>query len=273
MTVAAPTTQAAGSRIGRTTATASLLSRFLGFAALVSLAGTVILGLFVTDPDVVQGQLVRLIYIHPAIATYGEVLFGLTALASLLYVWPRTRSRRWDLLAGASAEVGVVFAALTLVTGSIWGRPTWGVWWTWDARLTSTALLLALFLGYLALRRAPMADIGRRSTIAAIGALVAAIDVPIVHYSVQWWRTLHQGPTLLRPHPLIHGLQLQTMLVGFAAFGFLSAWLVVHRYRVAVLEERLDERGLDLALDARRAEGAPRPPQPVSVPSVQGSNA
>ncbi len=185
--------------------TASPLTRFLGFAALVSLAGTAVLGLWVTDPDVVQGDLVRLIYIHPAIATYGEALFGVTALASLLYLWPRTRRRRWDLLAGASAEVGVVFAALTLVTGSIWGRPTWGVWWTWDARLTSTALLLALFLGYLALRRAPIEDAGRRSIVAAVGALVAAVDVPIVHYSVQWWRTLHQGPTLLRPHPLIHG--------------------------------------------------------------------
>lgn len=245
--------------------TASVLTRFLGFAALVSLAGTAILGLEVTRPDAVQGDLVRLIYIHPAIATYGEALFGLTAVASILYLWPRTRARRWDLLAGASAEVGVVFAALTLITGSIWGRPTWGVWWTWDARLTSTALLLALFLGYLALRRAPMGDTARRSMVSAIGAVVAAVDVPIVHYSVQWWRTLHQGPTLLRPHPLIHGLQLQTMLLGFAAFGFLCGWLVVHRYRVAVLEEAVEDRGLDLALDARRAEGRVRVPAVASA--------
>ncbi len=246
--------------------TASPLTRFLGFAALVSLAGTAVLGLWVTDPDVVQGDLVRLIYIHPAIATYGEALFGVTALASLLYLWPRTRRRRWDLLAGASAEVGVVFAALTLVTGSIWGRPTWGVWWTWDARLTSTALLLALFLGYLALRRAPIEDAGRRSIVAAVGALVAAVDVPIVHYSVQWWRTLHQGPTLLRPHPLIHGQQLQTMLLGFAAFAFLAGWLLLHRYRLAVLEERLDQQGLDLAIRARRAEAPAQPSEPVAVP-------
>ncbi len=101
----------------------------------------------------VQGDLVRLIYVHPAAATTCYVGFGLCALASLAYLWPRTRSRRWDRLAGSSAEVGVVFCVITLVTGSIWGRGSWGVWWTWDARLTLTALLLAVFVGYLALRR------------------------------------------------------------------------------------------------------------------------
>ncbi len=111
------------------------------------------LGLVATPPDQVQGDLVRLIYIHPAVSTLAFVAFGITALASLLYLLPRTRSRRWDRLAGASAEVGVVFCALSLATGSIWGRPAWGVWWTWDARLTLTALLCALFVGYLALRR------------------------------------------------------------------------------------------------------------------------
>jgi heme exporter protein C len=232
----------------------SPVSQFLGFAALVCLAGTAVLGLWVTPPDVVQGELVRLIYIHPPIATVGELAFGVTAVASLLYLWPRTRELRWDRLAGASAEVGVVFAALTLVTGSIWGRPTWGVWWTWDARLTSTALLLALFLGYLALRRVP-GESSARAKRSAIGALVAAVDVPIVHYSVEWWRTLHQGPTLLRPKPLIHGLQLETMLLGFVAFLLLYAWLVGHRCRLERLAQDVEDRGLDVALAERRAEG------------------
>ena len=130
--------------------------RALGAAALVSMAVTVWLGLWVTPPDKVQGQLVRLVYIHPPIAWVALYLaFGTAALASVLWLWPRTRSRFWDNLAAASMEVGTVFTALTLVTGSIWGRPTWGVWWAWDARLTSTALLLVLQLGYLALRRVP----------------------------------------------------------------------------------------------------------------------
>ena len=130
--------------------------RIVGVAAVVSTAATVWLGLWVTPPDKIQGNLVRLVYLHPPIAWVALYLaFGLAALSSLLYLWRRTRSLFWDRLAAASVEVGVVFNALTLATGMLWGRPTWGVWWTWDARLTSTALLLVLFLGYLALRRVP----------------------------------------------------------------------------------------------------------------------
>jgi heme exporter protein C len=233
--------------------TGSRATRVLGAITLTLLVITVALGLFVTDPDAVQGEVVRLIYIHPAVAWTAYLAFGVTAVASALYLWPRTRSRMWDLVAGASAEVGVVFIALTLIVGSIWGRATWGVWWTWDARLTTTALLLALFLGYLALRRVPAA-VEVRSKRAAVGALVAAVDIPIVHMSVEWWRTLHQGRTLLRPHPLIHGLQLDTMLLSFLAMTLLYAWLVIHRFRVELLEERLDDVGLAHAIEERRAE-------------------
>jgi len=236
-----------------TTATGSRATRLLGAVTLTLLVITVALGLFVTDPDEVQGQVVRLIYIHPAVAWTAYLAFGVTAAASALYLWPRTRSRMWDLIAGASAEVGVVFIALTLIVGSIWGRATWGVWWTWDARLTTTALLLALFLGYLALRRVPAA-VEVRSKRAAVGGIVAAIDIPIVHMSVEWWRTLHQGRTLLRPHPLIHGLQLETMLLSFLAMTLLYVWLVMHRFRVELLEEKLDDVGLARAIEERRSE-------------------
>ena len=233
--------------------TSSRATRVLGVATLVTLGLTAVLGLFVTDPDVVQGDAVRVIYLHPAIAWTAYLAFGVTAAASALYLWPRTRSRLWDLIAGASAELGVLFIALTLVLGSIWGRATWGVWWTWDARLTTTALLLVLFLGYLALRRVPAAT-EVRSKRAAVAALIAAVDIPIVHMSVEWWRTLHQGRTLLRVHPEIHGLQLQTMLLGIVAMTLLYAWLLVHRFRVELLEEKLDDVGLAAAIDERRAE-------------------
>jgi len=129
------------------------VTRWLGLLALVTVAVTAWLGLSYTPPDATQGQLVRLIYIHPAAATSCYVGFGLCALASVAYLWPRTRSRRWDRLAAASAEVGLLFCVITLATGSIWGRGSWGVWWTWDARLTLTALLCALFIGYVAVRR------------------------------------------------------------------------------------------------------------------------
>jgi heme exporter protein C len=235
--------------------TADRTTRILGGAALVSLAVTAYLGLVVSPPDVVQGDLVRLIYIHPAAATIAYVGFGLCALASLAYLWPRTRSRRWDRLAAASAEIGLVFCGITLITGSIWGRGSWGVWWTWDARLTLTALLFAAFVGYLALRRAG-GNPDSRAKISAVAGVLCAVIVPVDHYATTWWNTLHQGNTLLRANPLIHGWQLATMLVSFVAFGLLFAWLLVHRYRVEVLEDRFEEEGFAAAIAERRAEGA-----------------
>jgi heme exporter protein C len=252
------------------TGTGNRTTRVVGLAALLCVGLLLVFGLVVTPPDVVQGQLVRLIYVHPAVSTWAFAAFGVTALASMLYLWPRTRSRLWDLVAGASAEIGVVLCALSLATGSIWGRPSWGVWWTWDARLTLTALLCALFLGYLALRRTG-GVIESRSKRSAIAGVLFAVVVPIDHYATEWWRTLHQGDTLLRANPLIHGSQLYTMLLSFLTFGLIYAWLLLHRFRLEQLEERLETDGLEQALAARRAEGkaVPKPAVSESVPALQ----
>lgn len=236
--------------------TGNRTTRILGVAALVTLAATVYLGLVVSPPDVTQGELVRLIYVHPAVATCCYAGFGLCALASAAYLWPRTRNRRWDALAGASAEVGLVFCGLTLATGSIWGRGSWGVWWTWDARLTLTALLFAVFAGYLALRRTGGDSTGRAKR-AALTALGCSAVVPVDHYATTWWNTLHQGNTLLRNNPLIHGWQLATMGLSFVAFGLTLAWLVTHRYRIELLEDRYESDGFAIAIAARRAEAEP----------------
>jgi heme exporter protein C len=254
--------------------TGNRTTRVLGVAALLSSAVVVYLGLAVTPPDESMGTLVRLIYIHPAVATMAYVAFGVTALASLLYLFPRTRSWRWDRLAGASAEVGVVFCALTLATGSIWGRPTWGVWWTWDARLTLTALLCALFIGYLALRRTAGAPESRAIRCAVAGVLFSAV-VPIDHYATQWWQTLHQPNTLDALHPLIHGSQLWTMLLSFVSFGLIYTWLVIHRTRLEQLESRLENEGLAYALAARRAEADPAvlAGVPAAAPAAGGVSA
>ena len=232
-------------------------TRVIGIAATAATAATVWLGLWVTPPDQTQGDLVRLVYIHPGVAWVALYLaFGMAAVASLLYLWPRTRSLMWDRLAAAAVEVGVVFNVCTLVSGSIWGKPTWGVWWAWDARLTSTAVLLVLFLGYLALRRVP-AEPEVRAKRSAFVALFAAVDVPIVHFSVLWWRTLHQGATVLNANlsPTIHGSMAWTLLLGFVALTLAFVWMLLVRYRIGVLEDWLGTGELDVALRERQAEG------------------
>ena len=248
--------------------TATRATRIVGACAVVSTLVVCWLGLVVSPPDVVQGQLVRLIYIHPALATWCYVGFGICALASIAYLWPRTRSLRWDRLASASAEVGVVFCVATLVTGSIWGRGSWGVWWTWDARLTLTALLLAVFLGYLALRRSG-GDLAGRAKRSAIVALCCFVVVPIDHEATAWWSTLHQGDTIARigGSPLIHGWQLLTMLLSFVSFGLVFTWLLLHRLGVEALEERFETEGVIAAIAERRAEAVPAPGRPAAVPA------
>jgi heme exporter protein C len=141
------------------------------------------------------------------------------------------------------------------VSGSIWGRTTWGVWWAWDPLLTTTALLFVLYVGYLALRNVPgdPETVARRS---AIAGLVAFLDVPIVFFAVSWWRSLHQGPTidLATRHSYVHGSMAWTLLLGFVSFTLTYVWLMVHRYRLAALRDTESNAGLDAAIADRWAE-------------------
>jgi heme exporter protein C len=234
------------------------LTRILGWATAVALGVTAWMALVVSPADVNQKDAVRLLYLHVPTAWIAMyVSFGVTTLASMLYLWKRTRSRFWDMVAGASAEIGVIFIALTLLIGSIWGKTTWGVWWTWDARLTTTGVLLVLYLGYLAVRRIP-SDPEVRSRRAAIVALAVFVDVPIVHKSVEWWRTLHQPASLFDERrlsdPQITGVMLLTLLLAVVAFTLLYAWLLVHRFRLAWAEEQAEATLLETAMAERRAE-------------------
>lgn len=235
-----------------------LSQRLLGPVTLVLLVATIWLGLWVTPPDKIQGNLVRLLYVHPAIAWVAlYVSFGTATIASALFLWRRTRSWVMDRVAHCAMEVSVVFIILTLITGSIWGRPTWGVWWAWDARLTSTAILGVLALGYLALRRAND-DPTLRAKRSAVFAILSAINVPIIHFSVQWWKTLHQGATVFTSNRtlLVHGSMAWTLLISFVGFTLLFFWLLRARYRLEVERERHQRAALDEALTQRQREGA-----------------
>ena len=209
--------------------------RLLGLAALAALAASAVLSLAVAPPDAVQGDVQRLMYVHVPAAWLAYLSFLVVFVASIAYL--RTGRIRWDRIAAASAEIGVVFTSLAIALGALWGKPVWGTWWTWDPRLTTTAVLLLIYLGYLAVRRITD-DPRRRARWSAVLGIVGFVDVPIVHLSVVWWRSLHQGPTVLRiGGPEIHGSMLAALLVGVAAFTLAYAYLMTLRLRVGRLEE------------------------------------
>jgi heme exporter protein C len=210
--------------------------RALGIAALVAVVVSAILSLVVAPPDAVQGEVQRLMYVHVPAAWLAYLSFFVVFVSSVAYL--RTRRIRWDRIAGASAEIGVLFTALTIVLGALWGKPIWGTWWTWDPRLTTTAMLLLIYLAYLAVRRV-VDNPSRRARWAAVIGIVGFVDVPIVHLSVVWWRSLHQQATLLRVGgPEIHGSMLAALLFGVVAFTLVYAYLMTLRLRVGRLEER-----------------------------------
>ncbi|HEX6424305.1 MAG TPA: cytochrome c biogenesis protein CcsA [Acidimicrobiales bacterium] len=237
--------------------TGSAATRVIGLLALAALALLVLYGLVISPADREMDDVVRLMYVHVPSATYLYLGCLITTVASGLWLWKRTPG--WDALAETGAEVALVFAFVTLLTGSLWGRPTWGTYWTWDARLTTTAVLTALLVGYLALRRLDV-DPDARSTRAAVVGLLLVPNVVIVNRSVEWWRSLHQSATLARIDPTIEGDMLVALVVGFLALGLVFAWLTIHRFRVAWLEQQVDRVDLDAALAARRAEAAEADP-------------
>ena len=211
----------------------------LGAGAVLLLIG-IYGGLVVTPPDYLQGETVRILYVHVPAAWLGMAGWAAIAAASISQlVW---RHPLAAVAGRALAPVGATFAALCLATGSIWGRPTWGTWWEWDGRLTSMLILFFLYLGYIALASAER-ERGGDGRMAALFGLVGAINLPIIHYSVLWWRTLHQGqsisiaqgssiaPELLWPLPLT--------MVGFSA---IFAAVALMRMRAELARQKLEAR-------------------------------
>ncbi|NIP58044.1 MAG: cytochrome C assembly protein [Gemmatimonadetes bacterium] len=206
----------------------------LGVLALVLLAASFWVSLTLAPPDRLMGEVQRIMYVHVPAAWVGFLAFFTCFVASILYLW--RRDLRWDALAHSSAELGVVFLGLATALGSIWGKPTWGVWWTWDPRLTTAAILLAIFLGYLALR-AFVEEPDRRARRSAAVGIVGFLDVPIVYLSVFWWRTLHQQP--LGPETVATPMRI-ALLLGVVSFTVFFAFLLAERYRLARLESGIE---------------------------------
>jgi heme exporter protein C len=235
--------------------------RVLGWAALTTFVGSLVLSLGVAPPDAEQGNVQRLMYVHVPSAWLAYLAFTMVFVASVAYL--RTKKIRWDRLAAASAEIGVLFTALTIVLGALWGKPVWGTWWTWDPRLTTTAILLLIYLGYLGVRRLPDSPARRARWAAAVG-IVGFVDVPIVHLSVTWWRSLHQQPTVLRPGgPTIAPLMLAALLVAVVAFTLVYSYLLALRLRVGRLEDRVLVEVLSPRLAGQpQVEDPPAPAEP-----------
>jgi heme exporter protein C len=199
------------------------------------LAGSIV-GLFVVPADAAQGNVQRLMYVHVPAAWLAFLAFFVVFVMSALYLVQR--DARWDRVAASSAEIGVVFTALTLLLGMMWGKPTWGVWWTWDPRLTTTAILLAIYVGYLALRSFAD-DADKRARWSSIVGVIGFANVPIVYMSVTWWRTLHQPPS--SPRSVSPDI-LWTLMLNLAAFTLVYAYLMVRRVRLERLEGELEKR-------------------------------
>lgn len=208
----------------------------VGWLMLGLLLAAQVVAVWISPPDRDMGHLQKIMYVHvPALWT-AFVLFFVVFVASLVYLW--RRAERYDLAAAAAAEVGVVLTGLGLALGSIWGKPTWGVWWTWDPRLTTTAILFLLYAGYLALRSFTE-DPERRARWSAAVGILAFLNVPIVYLSVRWWRTLHQvqsSPSTV-DSPYVLGLRLNAV-----AFLLVGAYFVVRRYQTARLEREAEAR-------------------------------
>jgi heme exporter protein C len=194
--------------------------------------------------------------VHVPSAWIAYLAFIVTAVASAGWLFGKKHSMGFDRFAGASAEVGVMFMAITLITGSLWGRLTWGEFWQWDPRLTTTAFLFVTYLGYLAVRRLDGSK-EQRARRSAVVAMLAVLEIPLVHFSVVLWRSLHQGATILNPSGDVKmdGLMLFTLFSGVVGFTLVFVWLVLHRQRTMLLVDIANSQGLDAAIATRRAEG------------------
>jgi heme exporter protein C len=218
---------------------------WFGAFALLFLVASQILAIVTSKPDRDMGDLEKIIYVHVPAAWIMSLTFAVVMFYSLRYLWKGRETD--DLAAAAGAEVGTLFNGLTLLLGMLWAKPTWGVWWTWDARLTSTLVLFLIFVGYLSLRAFVDEPERRAQWSAAVGVL-GAINVPIVYMSVRWWRTIHQ---IQSTPDTVDALYVLSLRANAFAFLFVMIYLVRRRYEAACLDRAAEHAEQAAALGGK----------------------
>jgi heme exporter protein C len=229
-----------------------------GMALAVSAGVTMFVALYMmflyAPTDAMQGPVQRVFYLHLPMAWIAYLAFFIVFVASIAYLVKR--NRRWDQLARSSAEVGLVFTTLVIITGSLWGRPIWGTFWEWDARLTTTLILWFIYLGYFMIR-SYISDSERAMRYAAVIGIIGFIDVPIIHMSVRWWRTLHPEPIVTQSGgPAMPDSMIYTMAVSMLAMTLFFGFLVYQKLLVEQARDELSDYNLVEA--DRRADAAER---------------
>lgn len=211
----------------------SKLQSLLGGGAAISLAVGLYVGLWLSPPDAFQRDYVRIMYVHVPTVSVAYLSFTIVAIASILFLWRREPA--YDQVAHSAAELGVLFTGFALATGSIWGKAVWGTWWTWDARLVTTAILFLVYIGYLLLRELAE-DRDRGARLASVVGIIGFINIPIIHFSVVWFRTLHQPASITRGEIKMAAPMLIALLLNILAFMLLYLYLLVVRVRLERLE-------------------------------------
>ena len=222
-----------------------LVSKLLIALTVVALAFAAYQGLFVAPTEQTMGDVQRIFYYHVPSAWTAFLLFFANFIASIAYlIWRKPAA---DAVAAATAEVGVVFCTVVLVTGPIWARPVWGIWWTWDARLTTTLVLWLIYVSYLVLRRYSTGT--QTSLLAAALAIFGFVDVPIVYMTIRWFRTQHPSPVIGGgPNSGLAPSMWPPLLWNWLAFSMLAIIVVVARYRLQMMEQEVEDRHAQAAL-------------------------
>jgi heme exporter protein C len=205
---------------------------WLFIIAVALVAITFVRVIYFTPIEAIQGPAQKIFYLHLPAALAAFMAFGLVALTSILYLW--LKDSKLDLIAESSAEVGVIFTTMVLISGPLWGKPVWGTWWTWDARLTLTLFLWFIYVGYLVLRGA-IEDPAMRARYSAVLGILGALLIPFIHLSVYLFRTLHPMPIVLKPSaPSLPEEMLETLALSFVSFTVLFFALLRARYHLAL---------------------------------------